>query len=121
MATTAQSVADICAAARRAAPAIARLDSGTRDAALLAIAAGVQERADEILEANARDTEAAEASGEYTAAFLDKLKLNPERVAQIAEGARQIVALADPVGETIEGWPRRAQGARAARSGGRGV
>src|SRR5207302_566987 len=60
-------------------------------------------RAEEILEANAADVEAA-ADSDLTPAFRDKMRLDPARVAAIAEGVRAIVALRDPVGEVIEGF-----------------
>jgi glutamate-5-semialdehyde dehydrogenase len=103
MATTATSVSEICAAAKRASRALATLSSAVKDAALEAIAVGVERRADEILEANARDLEAAE-QGDYSDAFLDKLRLDQRRIAAMADGVRKIVTLPDPVGEVIDGW-----------------
>jgi glutamate-5-semialdehyde dehydrogenase len=101
MATTAQSVADVCRAAKRASRELARLDTGTKDRALNAIADAVEARADEVLEANARDMEAA---SDETAALRDRMGLDEARVAAIADGVRAIVALRDPVGEVIEGF-----------------
>ena len=102
MATTTVSVAEICAAAKDASRVLARLDSATRDKALEATAAAIEARAPEILEANARDMEAGTEGG-LEAALLDRLKLTEERIAGIARDVRAIVALPDPVGETIEG------------------
>jgi glutamate-5-semialdehyde dehydrogenase len=102
MATTAQSVADVCRAAKRASRTLAQLDTGTKDRALHAIADAIDARADEILEANARDMEAA--SDELSAAFKDKMRLDATRVAAMAEGVRAIAALQDPVGEVIDGF-----------------
>jgi glutamate-5-semialdehyde dehydrogenase len=102
MATTATSVAEICAAAREASRVLARLDGETRTAALHAMADALEARTDEILEANARDMEAG-VSGEIGGALLDRLKLTPERLAGIASDVRVIASLPDPVGETIEG------------------
>ena len=105
MATTAAiSVADTCGAAKRASRTLATLSSSVRDAALEAIAAAIEEHTAEILDANARDLDAAADSGDYSAAFLDKLKLDEARVATMAAGARKIVSLPDPVGEVIDGW-----------------
>jgi glutamate-5-semialdehyde dehydrogenase len=103
MATTTISVADTCAAAKRASRTLATLPSSTKDAALEAIAEAVERRSDDILEANARDLEAAR-EGDYTSAFLDKLRLDAARVAAMATGVRKIVSLPDPVGEVIDGW-----------------
>jgi glutamate-5-semialdehyde dehydrogenase len=95
-------VADICAEARRAAKALARADTATKNAALEKIAAALEERTGEILEANARDMQAGQ-EAELGDALLDRLKLDEQRIAQIAKAVRQIVALGDPVGELIDG------------------
>jgi glutamate-5-semialdehyde dehydrogenase len=102
MATTATSVAAICATAREASRVLARLDGETRAAALHAMASAIEARADEILEANSRDM-AAGVDAEIGGALLDRLKLTPERLAGIASDVRTIASLPDPVGETIEG------------------
>jgi glutamate-5-semialdehyde dehydrogenase len=103
MAVQTRSVAEICASAKEASRALARLDSGTRDAALEAIASALEARTDEILEANARDVEAGE-DAQIGAALLDRLRLTPDRIAGIARGVREIAALRDPVGEVLEGF-----------------
>ena len=102
MATTTRSVAEICAEARAASRGLAGLDAASRDGALEAMAAALEERSAEVVEANDRDMRAA-ADANLGAAFLDKLKLTGERVAGIARDVRKIAALPDPVGETIEG------------------
>ncbi|HEY5317339.1 MAG TPA: gamma-glutamyl-phosphate reductase, partial [Solirubrobacteraceae bacterium] len=102
MATTALSVTDTCAAAKRASRVLATLDSGTKNAALEAIAAALISHAGDILEANARDLEAAEAAG-VAPHLLDRLALDEGRVATIASQVRDIAALEDPVGEVISG------------------
>jgi glutamate-5-semialdehyde dehydrogenase len=102
MATVTRSVSDICRAARGAARALAALDTDTKNAALLAIADALVGRSDEIVEANARDMEAGRAAG-LDAALLDRLALDPMRIAGIAAGTRAIAALPDPVGEVVEG------------------
>jgi glutamate-5-semialdehyde dehydrogenase len=101
MATTAQSVAEVCRAAQRASRALAQLDTATKDRVLEAIASAIDARADEIMEANGRDMEAA--SDDLSAAFKDKMRLDAGRVAAMAEGVRAIAALQDPVGEVIDG------------------
>jgi glutamate-5-semialdehyde dehydrogenase len=103
MATTTLTVPEICGAAKRASRTLATLPSAVKDAALEAIAAAIEDRTDELLEANARDLEAAR-QGDYGAAFLDKLRLDPARVAAMVAGVRKIVTLPDPVGEVIGGW-----------------
>jgi len=103
VATTAASVAEICARAKRASRALARLDTSTKNAAIAAMSDALEERVDEILEANARDMEAGREAN-LDASLLDRLLLTPERVAGIARDARRIVALPDPVGELIGGY-----------------
>ena len=103
MATTAQSVAEICAGAKRASRTLARLDTETKNAALHAMADALELRTDEILEANERDMEAGREAGLHSG-LLDRLKLTEERLAGIAGDVRSIAALPDPVGETIEGF-----------------
>ena len=102
MAVTTRSITEICATARRAARPLAALDSGARNAALEAIALGLEARTPDILEANAADLEAGRAGG-LDAALLDRLALDGARVAAMAAGVRAIAALPDPVGEVIEG------------------
>jgi glutamate-5-semialdehyde dehydrogenase len=101
MATVISSVEEVCRSAKRASRALAQIDTGVKNAALEAIAAALEERVEEILEANQRDLRAGEADlGE---ALLDRLRLDEARVAAIAKGVREIVALPDPVGEVTEG------------------
>ncbi|HEX4733253.1 MAG TPA: glutamate-5-semialdehyde dehydrogenase [Thermoleophilaceae bacterium] len=103
MAVQTRSVADICAAAKEASRTLARLDSATRDAALEAIAAALEGRVNEIVEANAADLKAGE-EAQLSSALMDRLKLTPERVAGIARGVREIASLRDPVGEVLDGF-----------------
>src|SRR4051812_49526761 len=103
MAVQTRSVAEICADAKEASGALARLDSATRDAALEAIAAALEARVDEIVEANALDLKAGE-DAQLSSALMDRLRLTPERVAGMARGVLAIAALRDPVGEVLEGF-----------------
>jgi glutamate-5-semialdehyde dehydrogenase len=102
MATVISPVADICFSAKRAAKALARVDTETKNAALEEIAVALGERAEEILEANALDMQAGREAN-LGDALLDRLLLDEARIAQIARAVRQIVALGDPVGEVIDG------------------
>jgi len=102
MATVISEVADICRTAKRAARELARTDSAVKDAALEAIAAALEARSSEILEANERDMQTGREDG-IGEALLDRLRLDEGRIEAIAQAVRQIVALPDPVGEVIEG------------------
>jgi glutamate-5-semialdehyde dehydrogenase len=84
--------------ARAASRAMARADSGAKNAALTAIAAAIRREAKTLLAANAEDVAAARAAG-LEAAMLDRLTLTEKGVAAMAEGVLQVAALADPIGE----------------------
>jgi glutamate-5-semialdehyde dehydrogenase len=102
MAVATNSVPDLCLAAKAAARELAALDSATKDRALLAVADALEARSAEIVEANARDLEAGREAG-LSEALMDRLALDDARVAAMAKGVREIVALPDPVGEVLEG------------------
>jgi len=102
MAVAVSTVADTCAAAKRAARALAQLDTAVKDAALEAIALALEARMEEILAANERDMHAGR-EADIGDALLDRLRLDAGRVHAIARAVRQIAALADPVGEVIDG------------------
>ena len=102
MATVISPVADVCRAAKRAARELARSDTAVKNAALEAIAAALLAREQEILEANERDMQAGR-EADIGDALLDRLRLDEARVAAIAQAVCQIAALADPVGEVIDG------------------
>jgi glutamate-5-semialdehyde dehydrogenase len=100
---TGPDVATLAGAARRAARGLAQLSAQAKDGGLLGWAGALEARTPEILEANKGDVEAARASG-ATTAMIDRLKLDAERVRQMAEGLRQVAALDDPVGVVIDSW-----------------
>ncbi|WP_210492430.1 glutamate-5-semialdehyde dehydrogenase [Patulibacter sp. SYSU D01012] len=102
-ATEVSSVVDVCRRARAAGRRLAAVDTHTKDAALSAIADALLARAPEILEANARDLEAGAAAG-LPSSLMDRLRLDDARLAGIVQGVRDVIALRDPVGETIEGY-----------------
>src|SRR3954463_8897029 len=87
MAIHTRSVADVCLAARDAARVLAQADSAAKDRALLAIAAALEARSEEIVEANARDLDAGRESG-LSAALMDRLALDTPRVAAMAPAGR---------------------------------
>jgi len=87
--------------ARAAARIVARAPTSAKDAALEAAAAAIDRGARELLAANAGDVAASRAAGDDEA-FVDRLALNPERLAAMADGLRQVAALPDPVGEITD-------------------
>jgi len=92
-----QYMQSVGARARAAARAMGRADSGRKDAALTAIAAAIEQAADILKAENEKDLAAGRQHG-LDAALLDRLELNDERIAAMAEGLREIVLLPDPVG-----------------------
>jgi glutamate-5-semialdehyde dehydrogenase len=88
-------------AARQAARRLPGLSTEVKNRALHGIAEALLARQEEILAANAEDHAAAKASG-ISASVLDRLLLNPDRLAAVAEGVRTVAALPDPVGEMID-------------------
>jgi glutamate-5-semialdehyde dehydrogenase len=101
MAVAETSVAEHCAAAKRAVRALATASTETKNGALEATARLLEERAEAILEANAGDLADEHAAG-LTDALRDRLKLTPQRVSAMAEGVRVVRDLDDPVGEELE-------------------
>lgn len=91
--------------AREAQRVLALCSSEQKSHAILAIADALEARRGEILEANARDLAKGRAAG-TPEAMLDRLALDEGRIAAIAEGARQVAALPDPVGEVTESFTR---------------
>lgn len=94
-----------CALARSAGFELVSVGTEVKDNALEAIAAALEERADEIIAANNIDIENAENNGTRKA-MIDRLTLTEERIAGIAEGVRQVKSLSDPVGEVVKMWKR---------------
>ncbi|BBD79864.1 glutamate-5-semialdehyde dehydrogenase [Aerosticca soli] len=91
-------IRDQALACRDAVPVLAALDAAARTALLGDMADAIGRHADAILAANAQDVQAAAAKG-ITGALLDRLRLDPNRVAAIAAGVREVAALPDPVGQ----------------------
>ena len=76
-----------------------------KNAALLAMADGLEEAKEALLEANEEDLKAFEGDDERTA-MADRLRLTPARIADMAKQIREIAALRDPVGESKGLWQR---------------
>lgn len=87
--------------ALRASRFLATLPTEKKNTALLRLADLLEARRESLIAENAKDIEAAEASG-LAPAMVDRLRIDPKRVAQMAEGVRQVADLPDPVGEEIE-------------------
>ncbi|MGH8962942.1 MAG: glutamate-5-semialdehyde dehydrogenase [Jatrophihabitantaceae bacterium] len=93
----------VAARAREAAAELAPLGRAAKDAALGAMADALVEATDAVLAANARDVDAGRADS-LTESLIDRLSLDAERVAAMAQGLRDIAALPDPIGEVLRGY-----------------
>ena len=87
--------------ARAAAREIARAGTGKKDAALTAIATAIEAGAEDLKAENEKDLAAGKQHG-LDAALLDRLELNDDRIAAMAEGLREMALLPDPVGSISE-------------------
>ena len=93
-----QYMQDVGVRARRAGRGMSMAETGRKNAALLAAADAILAAEQELIETNAKDLAAGKEKG-LDAALLDRLALNPKRIAAMAEGLRQVAALPDPVGQ----------------------
>ncbi len=80
-------------------------DTNLKNKALEAMAAALIANTDSIIAANAIDLEQGQKNG-MTDSLLDRLRLTSQRIEGMADGIRQVAALADPIGEIIEGSVR---------------
>jgi glutamate-5-semialdehyde dehydrogenase len=87
---------------QEAARTLSILNTATKNAALDAIAVGLEGSVAEIVAANAVDL----ANGERDnlgAGLLDRLRLDEKRIHALAGAVRQIISLTDPVGQSVRG------------------
>ncbi len=91
--------------ARVASRALANLPTDTKNTILRAMADELIARTDLVVAENAQDVAAAESAG-LTRSSVDRLRLDPDRVAAIAAGIRQVATLPDPVNEVLRDWTR---------------
>lgn len=88
-----------------AARELVKLSSEQKNRILVAMAEQLLADEEVILAANALDLERARANG-LSAAMIDRLTLNPKRLADIAKALREVAELPDPVGEVLADWTR---------------
>jgi glutamate-5-semialdehyde dehydrogenase len=86
------------ARAREAARALAAASPQAKDSALAEIAAAIERRAGDIIDANRLDLE--EAAGQRPS-ILDRLALDGPRTAALADAVRAVAALPDPIGSVV--------------------
>ncbi|MBU3029876.1 glutamate-5-semialdehyde dehydrogenase [Paracoccus marinaquae] len=92
-------------AARAAAVDLAVASAERKHAALIGAAEAIRTRAPEILAANARDLDYGREKG-LSAAMLDRLRLDADRLRGIEDGLRAVAEQRDPVGEVVAEWDR---------------
>jgi glutamate-5-semialdehyde dehydrogenase len=93
-------VPGLCRRARAASRLLASHERASKDAALRLVADGLRARAADVLAASAQDVEEARARG-TSGALLDRLALDPGRIAQMADAVDQVAMLDDPVGQVL--------------------
>lgn len=91
---------EIGAAAKQASVIMNRMTVNEKNVGLSAVAKALVANASRIIAANDKDIAEAK-KNQMSEALLDRLRLTEERIEGMAEGIRQVVALADPVGEII--------------------
>ncbi|MDR0534371.1 MAG: glutamate-5-semialdehyde dehydrogenase [Verrucomicrobiales bacterium] len=95
-------------AARQAARALAVSGTAEKNRLLLAIADALEKEQETIIAANRQDLEQGKQAG-LSAAMLDRLELNPKRIAAMAKGVREVSSLADPLDDAdkvLKDWTR---------------
>lgn len=95
-------VREVARRAKVASRRLATANRATKDAALRALADALVASTDAIVTANVEDLERGRAAG-LKAGLLDRLALDPARVAAIADALRELAGLPDPVGEVVRG------------------
>ena len=97
-----EQVRTLAEAARTASRRLALLSRAEKDAALRTLADALDAATDDIVAANEQDLDRGRANG-MAESLQDRLRLDPPRVAAVAQALRDIAALPDPVGEVVRG------------------
>jgi len=96
-------VSDMVAAARHAQKILGQSTHDARRSALLKSAELIRANSDTIIATNAKDVQKATENG-VSAAFIDRLTLNAERIDAMAAGLEAIASLDDPIGHELARW-----------------
>ena len=91
--------------AKAASVELAKLPTEAKNKALTAMADALEKNATEIVKANQKDVEAAEAR-KVKAALIDRLLLNKSRIGKMAQCLREVAELPDPIGQIVKTWTR---------------
>ncbi|GHH99050.1 glutamate-5-semialdehyde dehydrogenase [Neobacillus kokaensis] len=90
---------------KKASKQLGILSAEEKNTALLQMAEQIAKEKEWIIRENEKDIRTGKENG-MSASLLDRLLLTSERIDQIVEGVRQVVALEDPIGEILEAWER---------------
>jgi len=101
----AELVLSIIERAQSAARQLATLPTGIKNDALMRMATALEGEAAALKVQNARDVERAKDNG-LSSAMIDRLRLTPKRIGDMARGLREVAALPDPIGEVTHMWRR---------------
>ncbi len=91
----------LCENAKQASRALALVDTNTKDKALIEMGKALKAKASYIIKENEKDLTAARKKG-LSQALIDRLRLDPKRVAAMADSLIKIAKLKDPVGGIME-------------------
>jgi len=91
--------------AQEASRPLARLSTGIKNRALLAMAENLERNQERLMKENQKDLVAGE-KAHLSSSLIDRLRLTPSVIRGMAEGLREVVRLPDPVGEVIRMWKR---------------
>ncbi len=100
-----EEIQDIGRRAKKASVILARMDTGTKNRAIVEMADQLVVSSATLREENAKDIRSANEKG-MSRAMIDRLTLTDSTIHQMAEGLRELVALPDPVGEVVRMWRR---------------
>ncbi len=98
-------ILEMCKKAKESSYKLARLPTEKKNKALYNMAEALKKNADVILEANRKDVEASKKRG-VKEALLDRLILNENRIAKMAQCLKEVAELPDPIGEIVKTWTR---------------
>ncbi|MES2092250.1 MAG: glutamate-5-semialdehyde dehydrogenase [Actinomycetota bacterium] len=102
IAVAVRTLAEILDAARAASRVLSTANAALKNSGLEAIAAAIVQHADRIIPANDLDLESARLNG-LSVGLQDRLRLDVNRLAGLADAVRLVATLVDPVGETVRG------------------
>src|SRR5947208_16933235 len=99
--TLTEQMTQLAKQAKAASRELAKLSTAEKNSCLTAMADALEQNGAKIKSANEKDMAAGAQMG-LPSAMLDRLKLDDKRIAAMAKGLREVVALPDPVGKILD-------------------